>query len=313
MAERIVTITLNPALDLSTATERIKAGPKLRCRAPRFEPGGGGVNVSRVIAELGGASTAWVALGGSIGRMYEDLLRDEDIACTVMEAPGMTRLSVNVTEENTGEQYRFVLPGPEYDAEDAERALESLGQALEGSAFAVVSGSMPPGLKTGFMAGLAGLVRDMGVRLILDTSGQPLKAAVEKGVYLIKPNLREAQELAGRELPDMSARSDFAAELVDQGAVGAVVLSLGADGAIVVGEHTRLRLHAPEVEVNSAVGAGDSTIGALTLSLARGESLEEAARVAVAAGSAAVYTSATALCRHEDVEDLLRKVRVDAL
>jgi 6-phosphofructokinase 2 len=313
MAQDILTVTLNPALDLATATEKLTAGPKLRCSAPRFDPGGGGLNVSRVIAELGGHSKAWTVLGGSLGSMCQDLLRSEDIAFTFMEGPGMTRLSVSVTEEVSGDQYRFVLPGPEFGAADGERALESIERALSGPGLVVVSGSMPPGLPASFMGRLAGRVSAAGARLILDSSGAPLQAALDEGVFLVKPNLREAQILAGRDLPDTEARLVFAGELIDRGAAEVVVISLGGEGALVVGKDLRLLLRVPPVEVKSAVGAGDSTVGGLTLGLARGATLEEAARLGLAAGTAAVSTVATALCQREDVQRLLDQIRVERL
>ncbi len=313
MAHEILTITLNPALDLSAETARVEPGPKLRCRAPHFDPGGGGVNVSRVIAELGGSSTAWMALGGGLGELYEELLDVEGIACAVLSAPGQTRLSINVTETDSGEQYRFVLPGPEFDATAADAALDSIGSALAGIDIAVLSGSMPPGLQADFMQRLAHRVREAGARLILDSSGAPLQAALREGVFLVKPNLKEARELAGRDLPDRAAQLAFASDLVEREATRAVVLSLGGEGALVVGEGVRLHLQAPQVEVRSAVGAGDSTVGALALGLARGESLEVAARRAVAAGAAAVHTAATALCRRADVEALIEQVEVERL
>lgn len=313
MAHNILTVTLNPALDISTATSRLEAGPKLRCAAPQFDSGGGGVNVSRVIAELDGASRAWVAVGGSMGRVYQDLLRVEGIDFLFMESPGMTRLSFNVTEEASGDQYRFVLPGPEYSDEDADRVLDSIGGALEEGGLVVVSGSMPPGLQPTFMGRLAGLVQGAGARLILDSSGEPLKAAMEAGVFLVKPNLREAQVLSGRDLPDMEARLNFAEELRARGAAEVVVISLGKDGAIVVAQDTRLHLQPPRVEVKSAVGAGDSTVAGLAWGLARGATLEEAARLGIAAGSAAVVTNATTLCRREDVRRLLDQVQVERL
>ncbi len=318
MTDAILTITLNPALDLSTGTQKLEPGPKLRCTPPRFDPGGGGVNVSRVIAELGGESTAWTALGGAFGQMYREMLEAAGIPCTVLEAPGQTRLSLNITEQASEDQYRFVLPGPEYGPDDATRALDSIAAALKDAAFknralAVVSGSMPPGLHDDFMARLADVVRDAGSRLVLDSSGGPLKAALAEGVYLVKPNLKEAEDLAGRALPDTAARADFAADLIDKGAAKVVVLSLGGEGAVVVAEGVRLRLHSPEVDVCSAVGAGDSTVGALALALAQGRSVEDAARRGIAAGAAAVSTTATELCRREDAERLVDQVRVEEI
>lgn len=313
MTNNILTITLNPALDLSTATPRLEAGPKLRCAAPYFDPGGGGVNVARVIAELGGKGTAWVAVGGSLGRVYRELLQAGEIRFRFMEAPGMTRLSINVTEDDTGDQYRFVLPGPQYSEQDADRALVSIDQALAETNLVVVSGSMPPGLHASFMGRLAGQVRSMGRRLIIDCSGAPLQEALAAGVFMVKPNLREAEALAGRELPDTRARLKFAGELLERRAAEVVVISLGGDGALVAGKDLRLRLWVPPVEVVSAVGAGDSTVAGFALALARGASLEEAARLGIAAGTAAVATTATTLCRREDVQRLLPRIQVEKL
>ncbi|MFC2967181.1 1-phosphofructokinase family hexose kinase [Acidimangrovimonas pyrenivorans] len=306
----VLTVTLNPALDLSTMVDEVRPGPKLRCAPPLTDPGGGGTNVSRAIRFLGGSSRALVAAGGATGERLLDLLAEAGIGTLALAAPGETRQSLSVTDRGTGEQYRFVLPGPVWGPADVGQALGAIAGAARD--IVVLSGSQPPGVPEDFPLRLARRLagRSGGrVRLIVDTSGGPLRALAAAGrgpaPWVLRMDGEEAEELAGRPLPSDDEAARFAAGLVDRGVAEVVILARGGDGAVLAAPGLRLHAASAPVKVVSKVGAGDSFVGALTLALARDEGLEMALRKGNAAASAAVMTEATRLCRREDAEALL--------
>jgi 6-phosphofructokinase 2 len=301
---KIATLTLNPALDVSTGTEAVRPTHKLRCSAPRIEPGGGGINVARVAHALGGDVTAVFPCGGATGATFEKLLRDTGVPIAPVPIAGATRESLTVDETESGAQYRFVLPGPVL----AEAELDQLLQTVIGldgpPAYVVASGSLPPECDPAIFHKLCGLCGKIGARLVVDTSG-PALAALEGGcAWLIKPSLREVQDLVGRELASEADECAAARELRARGFAEVVVVSLAERGALLVAEGSELRMPAIEVPDGSAVGAGDSMVAGLTLALAADKSLEEALLYGIAAGAAALITPGTELARREDVERL---------
>jgi 6-phosphofructokinase 2 len=306
----IATLTMNPALDESTSVPYVLPDRKLRCRAPTYEPGGGGINVARAIRKLGGDALACFPVSGPAGALLESLLEAEGVRHTAIPVAGWTRENVNVLEEVSGRQFRFCMPGPTLGAGEWPRFLEWIERLRPAPDFLVASGSLPPGVPLDFYARVARLARLGGSRLVLDTSGEPLARAVEEGVYLLKPSLHELQALTGEQDVDEAQLGSLAAAVVKRGWCEVLVLSLGAGGALWATASERERLAAPAVRVRSSVGAGDSLVGAVVLSLARGRGLAEAVRFGVAAGAAAVLNPGTALCRREDVERLYPQVLV---
>lgn len=296
----ILTITLNPALDVTTYLDQLKPQQKLRCGPPRYDPGGGGVNVSRAIKEFGGESHAFVAVAGATGQWYQRVLEETGISFETWALRGETRFSLNVMEEKTDLQYRFMLPGPEQEADDAAQLLGALRKSIgAGYKYVVASGSLPPGLPQDFYARLAVHVRASGGLLILDTSGPALKSALPEHPYMIKIDHIEAQELAeGRENAALSM-PELAQRLIDQQVAEIIIITIGDKGAILAGGGHLLHVQAPSVEVCSAVGAGDSFVGALVLGLSKSWSLPDACRYGVAAAASAVTTEGTALCERD--------------
>jgi 6-phosphofructokinase 2 len=297
---------MNPALDKSTSIEHVMADRKLRCGPPRYEPGGGGINVSRAIRRLGGESLAFYTKGGPIGQMLQDLIAEEGVGHWPLEIEGITRVSFTVFEQTSKQQYRFVLPGPELQSTEWRRCLKVLFEDELQPDYLVASGSLPPGVPTDFYGRLARRACKAGCRFIVDTSGDELRAAAEAGVYLLKPNMRELTHLAGEEIESEEQQQQVARQLVEQGRAEVVVVSLGAAGALLVSAEGSERVRAPTVRIQSKIGAGDSTVAGLVLALARGETLGAAVRFGVAAGAAAVSTPGTELCRREDTEALYR-------
>jgi 6-phosphofructokinase 2 len=306
----IVTVTVNPALDLSTSVEELRPFSKLRCNGERRDAGGGGINVARVAARLGTDPLAVFPAGGPIGKYLADVVAVEGIRSVAVPIAGNTREDVTVTETKSARQFRFVLPGPQLAQAEYELVLHEFSKRLTAGAYAVASGSLAPGVPDDFYARTAQIARARKARLLLDCSGAPLKKALATGVYLIKPNLREFRALIGEALPDRASWISAAHRLIDTGAVEIVALSLAGEGGLFVGKDFAFHATAPKVEPVSTVGAGDSFLGALVAILAAGLDLQCAFRNAVAAGTAALLAPGTELCRKADVERLLPLVRL---
>lgn len=303
----IVTLTMNPAVDLFAEVDRVAPDEKLRSRNPRRDPGGGGLNVARAIHRLGGDATAIFPAGGSTGELLKRLLEEEEIRISTVAVSGFTRENFTAWESGSDRQFRFILPGPELDQGEQQRLRD---EALSADpAYLVASGSLPPGVRPDFYARLADAARNAGVRLVLDTSGDALREGVSGGVFLVKPNLRELSQIAGRDVSEDPDQEEAARRLVERGGAEVVVVSMGAGGVLLVTGSITERIPSPTVPIRSKVGAGDSTVAGITLALARGEDVPTAVRFGVAAGAAAVMTPGTELCRREDTERLFDRIR----
>jgi 6-phosphofructokinase 2 len=304
---QIVTLTMNPAIDRILSIDHVTPDAKLRCRSGRRDPGGGGVNVTRGIHELGGDSLAIFTCGGYTGQMYRELVELEGLACQAIPIEGITREHIMVMETSTGRDYRFGEPGPELSEEEAGACLEAICDLDPAPEYLVLSGSLPPGAGADFYARVIEAA-DPGTRIVIDTNSPALRPALEAGVYLLKPNARELGELVGRIVEGRQEIEEAAKQFVAEGKARIVVTSLGAGGSVVVTEDLCTRVPAPPVKVESKVGAGDSMVAGLVLALDRGESVLDAVRYGTAAGAAAVMDAETGLGSREHVERLYRQL-----
>ena len=301
----IYTLTLSPSLDSATMTPQIYPEGKLRCSAPVFEPGGGGINVARAITHLGGKATAIFPAGGATGEHLVALLADEQVAVDTVDAKDWTRQNLHVHVESSGEQYRFVMPGAKL-TDDEFRQLEEKVLTIESGTLLVISGSLPPGVKTEKLTALVQAALQRGIRCIVDSSGEAPKEAVEPGqLELVKPNQKELSALVNRELSQPDDVRTAAEELVRTGKAHRVVVSLGPQGALAVDKTGFVQVVPPPMKSQSTVGAGDSMVGAMVLKLAQGASLLEMARYGVAAGSAATINQGTRLCSIADTQKIV--------
>lgn len=297
----VVTLTMNPALDIATVTDRIVPIDKLRCGEPRRDPGGGGINVARMLTNLGVPVTAVYPSGGHTGRALEDLLSSEDVPMRIVTVRGSTRESFTVRERSTGRQYRFVLPGAALTSDEVAACLDALRSRAGCARYVVASGSLPPGVPIDFYQTVADTVTGAGGRLVLDTSGPALQA-VRSGVHILKPSIRELREYAGRELRTTVEQAAAARALVNDGVTDCVALSLGADGALWVTANEVEHVPGIEVPVVSSVGAGDSLVAGTVFGLVRGQQFGDALRCGVAAATATLGSPGTGLGTRDDVE-----------
>jgi 6-phosphofructokinase 2 len=306
--EPIMTLTMNPAVDTSSSVRQVSSDHKLRCSAPRHDPGGGGINVSRAIHKLGGDSLAIFTAGGPSGELLRALLEKEGIRQEPIPVKTWTRENLYVLEESTRRQFRFIMPGAALEEAEWQRCLERLSRLPEKGGYLVASGSLPPGVPADFFGRVARVAQQHGTRFVLDTTQPALSLALREGVYLVKPNLHELCELVGQDLRDERHQADAALDLVHSGQCEVVVLSLGAGGALLATAEGTERLRAPSVRVSSRVGAGDSMLAGIVLGLARGMILRATVRYGIAAGAAATLNPGTQLCSREDTERLFEMI-----
>lgn len=305
--QRIITVTFNPALDLSATVAALVPEKKLRCTAPVLEPGGGGINVARAIKKLGGEATAVFWSGGYSGRQLFYLLGEEKINALALPVKGECRENIAVFDAAAGCQYRFVMPGPQVTAEELENGfalIEDVGTAD----YLVASGSLAPGMPPDTFARLGLTAAKMKAKYIVDTRGEALVRAVKAGVYLAKPNISELATLAGVTEVAEEAVAEVAGRVIQSGKCGALVVSMGAAGAVLATAGGATRFIPPAITIKSTVGAGDSMTGGIVWSLAQGRSLKEAARYGVACGTAATLNAGTALCKAADAADIYQRI-----
>lgn len=316
---RILTLTLNPALDVSTAIDHVEPVHKMRCGAPSQHPGGGGINVARVLHRLGADVTAIYPAGGATGAVLTTLLQAEGVPVQVLPIAGETRESFSVHESSTGQDWRFVLPGPAMSEAEwracREAVLTALGEPGQdrGDTWVVASGGLPPGVSDACCADLAREVRARGARFVVDTNGPALAQALSAGVDVFKPSLRELRQLTGQALSDEASQVAAARALIDAGRAGVVALSLGEQGAILVTSEGAWRAGALNVPVASTIGAGDSFVAGLVFGLAQGQAPQQAFAQALATSAAALLSQGTSLADPADVARLLPEVVVQAI
>jgi len=299
----IVTLTMNPALDIATSTDRIVPDHKLRCETPRYDAGGGGINVARAVHALGMDALAVFPAGGAAGELIDHLLNEEGVDHGIVAISGFTRESLNIVERESGKQFRFILPGPEIGPADQQRCLDALAAAAADATYIIASGSLPMGVPDDFYKCVAQLAAARGKRLVLDTSGAALRKA-GSGIYLLKPSLTELADLVGRPICSEHEENQAARELIERNYCEIAVVSLGARGAVLASKEAVHRLPAVEISAKGGVGAGDSMLAGIIVGLNRGLSLVEAVRFGIAAGAAASLATGTQLCRLSDVERL---------
>ncbi|HEX2257435.1 MAG TPA: 1-phosphofructokinase family hexose kinase [Afifellaceae bacterium] len=303
----IVTLTLNPTIDGSSEAELVRPVHKVRTSNERYDPGGGGINVARVVRELGGDALAICLAGGTTGPVLDALLAEHAVPRRLVAIAGPTRISHTVFEQSSGQEFRFVPEGPHLSPAEVRACLDAVA-AVE-CAYFVASGSLPPGAPEDLLAQAGRIAAGRGARFVLDSSGAGLKGTLGAApVHLVKPSLGELTALVGRELPDAASQEAAATELVASGAAEMVALTLGHDGAILASRDGIQRAAALDVPVRSAVGAGDSFLAAMVCALAQGRPPREAFLRGIAGGTAAVLTPGTELAHRADVERLYRQL-----
>ncbi len=309
----ILTLTPNPAVDIFTAVPRVAPGAKLRGTSAGRDAGGGGVNVARVVSRLGGRAVAIYPAGGPSGQELQSLIRRDGVESLVVRIEASTRENFTVFDETTREEYRFILPGPKLSGPEWMRCLHALAQFDRPADFICVSGSLPPGAPNDFYARVGAIAALRETKLVADSSGAALKAALDHGVYLVKPNLAELREIVGGALDSESSLVAACRQIIAAGGAQVVALTLGAQGALLVTAQAAWRSPPLPIEAASSVGAGDSFLGALVWALAAGHDLPRAFAHGAAAGAAALLAPGTGLATAGELRALLPRVIVEPI
>jgi 6-phosphofructokinase 2 len=306
----ILTLTMNPALDVLTTIDKVSDTHKMRCGVVLKHPGGGGVNVARVLHRLGANCVSAYLAGGVTGERHHKLMNAEKVRCHVIPIAEETRESFSVHETSSGNDFRFVLPGPNVSAAEYEALFDYVAQHMP-KQFLVISGGLAPSVPDNFYARLAALAKQHDVRVVLDTNGPALAEALKVGVYLFKPSLRELRDLTGQALLDTDAQLAAAQQLIQSNQAEIVAISLGEAGAMVVSADQVWQARAIKVDVQTTIGAGDSFVGGMVWSLGRGDPLLKAFQYGMASGAAALLSSGTSLSQAADVHRLLPELVVN--
>lgn len=307
--DRMITLTMNPAIDKSVVLKQAEPNKKLRCRTVSLSPGGGGINVARVAHRMDQKVKAVYPGGGPTGELFEQYLEKEGISQTRIKVESWIREDLTLREDITGNQYRFVMPGASLKKNEWQKCLERILEESSGEDFLVASGSLPPGVPDDFYKILAQKVRDLDLKLIVDTSGEPMRKLRGAGLFLLKPNLRELRHLTGRELKNEEEQEEAAQELINEGICEILVLSMGAAGALLVTADQQQLFRTPTVHVESRIGAGDSMLAGIITGLKRQMALQDAVMYGIAAGTAAVMTPGTELCKRDEVESIFSRLQ----
>jgi 6-phosphofructokinase 2 len=312
MMDKIITVTLSPCIDKSTSVPALIPEKKLKCTAPKLEPGGGGINVARAIKKLGGQATAIFPSGGYTGKFFNHLLQKENIPAIIIETANETRENIIVLDESSNNQYRFGMPGTELSEGEWKQCL-NVAEEINNVGFIVASGSLPPGVPTNIYAQLAKMAKNKNAKFIIDTSGEALKEALEEGVYLIKPNIGELALLAGKKELQPNEIENIAKKIIKEGKCEIVVVSMGAAGAMLVTKDITEIIKPSAVKRKSTVGAGDSMVAGIVFYLSQGKNIFDAVKYGVACGTAATMNSGTELCKKEDADKVLKLLQFNAL
>ena len=301
---RIITLTVNPAIDKSTAVAGIVPNTKLRCTEPTYDAGGGGINVSRAIHKLGGTSLCTYFAGGPSGDYLKQLLNEQNIEQAVVSIAGWTRENLAVTDTTTNQQYRFGMPGPPIKEIEWKSALKQLEIQLNKGDYLVASGKLPPQIPGDFYEKVSHIAEKKEAHFILDTSGEALMKASKSKIYMLKPNLAELGALCGvSSITDLELKP-LTKQFLKNHDCEILVVSLGPKGALLVTKNETVHVPAPVVHQKSTIGAGDSMVAGMVMSLIWGKPLSDMVRYGVACGTAATMHHGTQLCIKEDADKL---------
>jgi 6-phosphofructokinase 2 len=309
MLSKILTLTMNPAIDKIVQVHQVAPSMKLRCQEIAFTPGGGGINVARAIHNLGGEVKAIYPAGGSTGDMLEDLLEKEGIPQCRVKTKSGTRENLCIVEKTTHDQYRFEMPGGFLEKLEGSRSIEAVFKKSKNVGFLVASGSLPPGMPDDFYAQLAKKIHGTHIKLIVDTSGASLKKLKGCGLFLLKPNLREFSELTGLKLLNERDQIKAGLEFINNGTCEVLVLSLGAKGALLVTRDLQIMFPSPKRPVKSRIGAGDSTVAGIVLGLSLKMDLKEAVMYGISCGASTIGQSGNELCQKDEVNRIFKQMK----
>ena len=305
---KIITITFAPSIDKSAAVPKLISDKKMRCSIANVEPGGGGVNVARVINRLGGEVTAIFPSGGYTGMFFNYLLEKENVPFISIQTKNETKENFVILDKLSNKEYRFGMPSNEI----FENEWQDLIKVIENQKnvdFIIASGSLPLGIPDDIYTQLSEIAKVKNAKFIVDTSGKSLQNAMNENVFLIKPNLEELGILLNKKNLKIENVASEARKLIYQNHCEIIVVSLGANGAMLITKDETINIKPPKVQVKSTVGAGDSMLAGIVFGLSNKMPLKESLQYGIACGTATTMNVGSALCEKNDVEKLLKIIK----
>ncbi|TVR94169.1 MAG: 1-phosphofructokinase [Spirochaetaceae bacterium] len=308
----ILTVTINPAIDETVEIPSFAAGSVNRVASIFRSPGGKGINVASALADYGVEVSTTGFLGEDNDQLFKSHFSQKGIQDRFVRVSGLTRTGIKIIDPVDGLTTDINYPGLTPTAAEIEQLFERVRETGKTADWAVLTGSLPPGVRVTVYAELIELLHGLGCKVALDTSGEPLRAAMASVPDLIKPNIHELEEFAGRSLASLAEISQEAGKLTAQG-VAIVAVSMGERGALIQDGTSAEIIHPLKVEVKSTVGAGDAMVAGILAGLSRGMSIAEAGRLGAAFSSTALSHTGPGIPGRKMVDDTLRMVRTESL
>jgi len=305
----ITTLTINPALDKSAKVNSLVPDQKLQCHSIVYQPGGGGINVSRVLNRLEEQTNCIITSGGDTGKSLNELLLKEGIKPKTVFVKAWTRENLSVVDVKTNFQYRFGMPSNDLQQEEIDEIKLMLDKCLNNNDILVLSGSLPQNVPTNYYASLIKHVSQKNIKIIIDTSGPALTEALKEKVFLIKPNQRELAQWADKEFLSSMEQEDFALEMVATGKATYVVVSLGARGAFMASKEGIVYQSTPSISAKSTIGAGDSMVAGLIYGIKNNYSVNDILKWGVACGVATTMSEGTNLASKSNIKSVLKMLK----
>jgi len=303
---KIITLTINPAVDKSARVDGLSPEQKLRCHSLKYQAGGGGINISRVLKRLNVDTSCIFTSGGSNGEFIQQELEKSAIHAIPVFLKSWTRENLSVVDTKTNLQYRFGMPGPKILEDEIKLLNKTIHEIISFGDILAISGSLGEGIPFNFYAELIRGLATKEIKVILDTSGDALVASLKEKVYLIKPNQKELAQLAGKEWLNADEQEGFCKELVQSEQVKFIVVSLGGRGAFIVSKDGINYLTPPPVKVMSTIGAGDSMLAGIIYGLTKNETQQNILKWGVACGTATTMEEGTDLAQVENIDAVIK-------
>ncbi|MCK4244161.1 MAG: 1-phosphofructokinase [Candidatus Omnitrophica bacterium] len=309
----IYTLSLNPCLDKSIIIKQILFDDINRINRFQEDPGGKGINVSRVLSFLGGSTLTLGFSGGATGKRIEELLSKKKVPFSFIKINEETRLILNIFEDKTKRTIRLNEKGPKVGKEEIEElASDIFSLPYQKNDYFVCSGSLTPGVPPSIYQKIIKRLKKRGVRTVLDSDNEPFRLGVKSAPFLIKPNLWELSRLSKKNVRTIPEIITFSKNLLEKG-IKIVLTSLGKKGAILVAKKETLLATPPQIRVKSTIGSGDAFLAGFLFSLTKGRDLQDALRFGVALGTATALQPGTAICQKKDIYKILRRVKTKEL
>ncbi|QAT50790.1 1-phosphofructokinase [Caproiciproducens sp. NJN-50] len=312
MKQNILTVAMNPSIDKTITIEKLNPFGLNRVLDSRADPGGKGINVAKALKNFGVNVTVTGLIAGDQGKLLLNALKKDAISADFLEISGETRTNLKIFDSSVKKTTEINETGFFVSEKVLSCFQQKFAAFLENTGIVVLSGSLPPGVPADFYSGCISAAKAAGVKTLLDADGLALKEGIEAIPYAVKPNLHELEMLQGRKFNFKEEVAEAAANLIRTG-IEIVIVSMGADGAVVANREETFKVDSWNICVKSATGSGDSMVAALAYSILNRSSLYDIAKITTAAGSITASKEGTQICTRDEVLQSLEKVTVTSI